>query len=541
MNLKTKIYGSFGLLFVFLIACVLYQSYVSRQQSASLIRVKEESLVSMHLADRTKMLLSEIQIQQVLMLTNLMDPKDIQKTIDTLVAEFKGNLTEYVILNPDSQQTVDVINDQLEKALHNEKGDMQVIIDINKSIDDFARSNYEEITLGFEEVVSSNKLSDRVLGIIQTLSLILCIIAAYLLIRSFNRPIRDLTAAAQKIAEGDLSKPLVNRNNDEIGILAQIFEQMRLSLSSFIEAAQVTANQVASSSQMLTERSEQTTQQITGSVQAVESIAEGANIQMLSMSETARAMEEISLGIQRISESTTVVSELSISTEQEAKQGNELLSLAVTQMHNITDAVNTLAGTVGKLDEHSNTINQITEVIKGISVQTNLLSLNASIEAARAGEHGKGFAVVAQEISKLAAQSKVSSEHINEIITMIQQDTQHAVVTLEDGVEQVRRGQKSIQLANDTFASITRSTTEISLQIQETSAASEELSASSEEVSASINELEHIAKKAQDNSRDMVETSKQQLESMLEMGNTVALQKEASMNLKQYISGYKVS
>ncbi|WP_138493695.1 methyl-accepting chemotaxis protein [Paenibacillus pinistramenti] len=541
MKIKTKIYVYFSILILFLIAGVGYQTINTQKQSGRLDNVKTDSLKSLHFAGDTKAILSQIQTQQVLGIAQLGEPKNIQAQIDDLSKQFSSDLDQYVGLNPEDKAKVDDIRSKMDKALHNDQADMNVINDITSAIDNFSQAENNEAHNTVTGVMDENNRSNLYVALIQLGGLLFSIFAAWDLIRSFNRPVRQLTAAAQKISEGDLSEPIVNKKKDEIGTLANIFEQMRQSLSSFIEAAQHTSSQVAVSSQQLTDQTQQSREQISAASLTAQNIAEGANVQMVSISETARAMEEISLGVQRISETTSAVSQLSVTNEQEAKAGNEQLQAAVVQMDHINQVVAEFSEIVGKLNEHSQNINQITDLIASIAAQTNLLSFNAGIEAARAGEHGKGFAVVAAEIRKLAAESKASSDQISDIVSIIQKDTLYAVKSIEAGVTQVEQGRESIHSANEAFKAINKSTGEISMQIQEISAASEQLSASSEEVSAAINELEGIAKKAYTGSAEMAQASETQNSSIQNMARAAELLNESSQELGRYIAKYKVS
>src|SRR5690606_11856508 len=121
------------------------------------------------------------------------------------------------------------------------------------------------------------------------------------------------------------------------------------------------------------------------------------------------------------------------------------------------------------LGARSKEIEQIVTVITQIADQTNLLALNAAIEAARAGEHGRGFAVVADEVRKLAEQTKESSEHIQQLIDRILHETEEAVVSIDETVEQSNKGIAAIQSVNQMFDEIQKSIMEVTGQVQEVS------------------------------------------------------------------------
>lgn len=356
------------------------------------------------------------------------------------------------------------------------------------------------------------------------------------IIRPLDRMKKQITAIAA--GEGDLTKELDVTTKDEIGEVAQGFNQMIASLRTMMKQIAVTATDVTQASQSLTTSASTTsnaTEQVTVTMQEVST---GAEQSVTSITESVTALQEMALGVQQVAETTATIADATSITSAEALEGNEALARVMQQMTTINQSSQQVATAIGKLDDQSNEIGTIVAVITGIADQTNLLALNAAIEAARAGEQGKGFAVVADEVRKLAEQSKHSADQIATLIAQIQQDTKSVIQAIEGNAEETATGMHVVVDTQEGFAKIKQSIDNVNAQIHEVSAVTEQMSAGVEEITASTEEVARISGTISTNMLNVASASEEQLAAMTDIDRAAHEMARMSNALQQLINRF---
>ncbi len=369
--------------------------------------------------------------------------------------------------------------------------------------------------------------------------LLLFMILQYVLLKRTLTPIRNLMKGIDVASSGNLDVS-IQTGRDDLGIINQKFNTMIERFNDTMSKVQLTSHHLSNSSKKLLEISENNNGNIQMISTNIRDISLGLRSQDQASVENARAMTEMSTVIQTIASSSSEVADEAQSMEQRSQSGHEIMQQVIEQMDLISGAVQHTSESIRSLENRSNEISGIVNLITDIAGQTNLLALNASIEAARVGEEGKGFAVVAGEVRKLAEQSQQSADQIRSLIDEIQRDIAQSAEAMQLGSREVDKGSQVTRETGEFFGDILTATNKVANQIQDISSSTEEISASTQEMSATADELSASVSKAANSSKQIEQSIAEQEASMASIVSASDELSAVSKQLQELISFFKV-
>ena len=218
-------------------------------------------------------------------------------------------------------------------------------------------------------------------------------------------------------------------------------------------------------------------------------ISRASSRQAESSAATSAAIEQLTVSINEVSVIANTTEENSRQTVALADKGGSVIRLAAQEIENIASSVSISTGRINTLLGRSQEIGSITQVIKEIADQTNLLALNAAIEAARAGEQGRGFAVVADEVRRLAERTTQATTEITRMVDAIQGDTRLAVESMESTSPRVKQGQVLAQQATEVLTQIQHQAQDSLSKAQNVASANQEQASVANDIAVHVSNI----------------------------------------------------
>jgi methyl-accepting chemotaxis protein len=389
-------------------------------------------------------------------------------------------------------------------------------------------------------LINDIKLSGIFTLIIGIVCGVTAVVIGLYIARGIVKPINNIMKLMKKAEDGDLTVILDHRKLDEIGKLSSSFNIMIKKIKELIGEVSLVSNKVLKNVEEVAEISMESAEATKQISMAIGEIATGSTEQAKSSSEAIEQIRVLGQKIDVVMENTQKVKAISSETKEIGNSSIIVVKELNERTRQSLSKVQEINQDIYDLNDSSKEIEKIIEVIKSISDQTSLLSLNASIEAARVGEAGKGFTVVANEIKKLSDQSKEATMMISNIINNIQNKTKNTVNLVKEANNIFREQEKSVRNTDNAFRIIVQSTENISLQVENVTLVMNDIYSFKEKTIETVENISVLAEESSAATEEVLASVEEENLSVQELASLSNELHEAVQNLNESILMFKI-
>lgn len=415
----------------------------------------------------------------------IQDHADLGSTYKTALGSFDKN-------DPQAGKKVDVAVKGRDRAATES---------IAKVVATFEKSETDHLEHQLIALEASLASSRRLLIALMAIALLLSGAVVVVTVRQISGQMAIVQETTAKIRESlDLSRRIPISGKSEMAQVASSVNSLLDEFQAVVRRMRDTGDHVAGASVEL--------------AQSVGHLAAATGQQNDATSSIAATVEEMSVSITHVANSSATAQEIARQALATAVNGGQVIEKTVCDMVAMAETVQSASHTLEGLGKRTDQIGSTAEVIKEIADQTNLLALNAAIEAARAGEQGRGFAVVADEVRKLAERTSSATSEIGGILQSIRTDTESAVAGMQAAAPVIASGVTQANSAADTLRAIEEQAQDTLQKMNALSQATHEQTHRIEEIVGHVDEVmnaseqtENVIKQSLQSAADLEQAS----------------------------------